>query len=177
MFGEMPKVAAFQLKNLHAQHREILRRRHVGEKCKDIARDLGVSVSTVSHTVAGQLGMEHMERMAVASDLEIIDVRKELDRQVPKAVLLLADVMEGRVPTPVLSEGQQPVPLGLRMKAGESLLDRAGLSRIQKVQGQHAHIYLDKEAIERIKARGREMDLVTPNRGNGDALQQEGNNG
>lgn len=123
-------------------HHEITRLLLLGFKNVEIAERLNISPQMVSNTRNSPIIQDKLALMRKARDIDIIDVSKSIKEFAPVALKLLKDVVSGE------DEGIG-ASLALRVKTGESFLDRAGHGAINKVQA--AVAYLTKEDIDEMK--------------------------
>ena len=136
---------AWQVSEMWAVHREIARRITLGQKNTVIAEALNCTKEMVSLVRNSPVVMEHSEIMQGAADAETVDVAKRIQDLAPKSLDVLKDILEDK---------DDRASLALRAKVAESLLDRAGHSKIQKVQSLNTHLTL--EQLNGIKARALE---------------------
>ena len=125
-------------------HKEITRRIVLGQKNKVIAEALNCTVAMVSLVRNSPAIKEQTELMQGAADAHCVDVAQRIVEMAPKAL----DVLEG------ILEGDEPASTALRLKTAESILDRAGNSKITKNHSITTH--LSAEQLEAIKQRGLE---------------------
>jgi predicted transcriptional regulator len=149
---DAPQSAGFELQQLREQHNEILRLKVMGMTQKDIAAQLGVTPMMVNYTLNSELGREKMAHLQDAADLEAIDVSEEIQVAAQKAVKLQHEIISGKHPLATLK---------LRSDAAKDMLDRAGHSKITKIEGRFSHGYLGEIGVKMIKERAREIGLAT----------------
>ena len=137
---------SFDIKQLWQRNHEILRLAFLGWKHKDIADHLGVTAVTVSNTVNSTLGKDKLNLMTGARDADSLDVMKEIQEMVPKAL---------KVYDKILDEDSQ-ASLSLQKNTADTVLkDILGHAAPKKFEGRFAHAHIDGETIEEIKKRSR----------------------
>ena len=129
----------YQIKKLWTRHEEINRRLLLGQKSKDIAKELNISEATVSYTANSKLAQKELGIMKAARDAKSIDVAMQIKEIAPQALDILEEIMNG-------DETQQ----SLKAKVASDLLDRAGYSPPKKVLGMVAHSHFTGDDIEKI---------------------------
>ena len=129
----------YQIKELWEIHHEIIRRLLLGQKAKDIAQELGVTITVVSYTKNSALGRRHMELLRGAVDKETVDVKVKIQEMAARASEVLEEAMNG------------DHHFSLKLKAATEVLDRAGFVKVVKTENLHA--YLSAEDIQQIKER------------------------
>ncbi len=139
----------YQIKVLWDRHREILRLRLLGHFPKDIAVVLGITVPVVNYTINSALGRRHLALMRAARDVETIDVAKEIDKMVPKAIKILDGILDETNP--------EQASIMLRAKVATDVVERK-LPKVSRVENLHAHFTADE--INEIKDRARGMGSV-----------------
>jgi len=134
-------------------HKEIARRIVLGQKNNVIAEALNCSYQLVSNVRNSPVIKEHTEIMQGAADAECVDVARRITEMAPAAL----DVLET-----ILTEKEGQASLALKLKTAESILDRAGHSKIQKTQNLHAHLTGDQlNAIkERAIQKARDAGII-----------------
>lgn len=139
----------YQIKVLWDRHREILRLRLLGHKADDIAMILGLTVPVIHYTINSALGRRHLSLMRAARDVECIDVAKEIDKMVPKAVKIFNNILE---------EGQNSTsPSVLQAKVAGEVIERK-VPKVIRTESYHAHFTADE--IDDIKNRAKNAGTV-----------------
>ena len=138
----------YQIKELWERHNEINRRLLLGQKSKDIAKELEVSEATVSYTKNSKLAQKELSIMKVARDADTIDVARQIREIAPQALEVLENIMNDVETTETL-----------KAKVATDLLDRAGYSPPKKVIGAIAHQHFGKADIEKIKERAMNIGI------------------
>ena len=140
----------YQIKQLWSRHEEINRRLLLGQKSKDIAKDLKISEATVSYTKNSKLAQKELGIMKAARDASTMDVAQQIQEIAPQALEILEEIM-------VDDDSQK----SLKAKVATDLLDRAGYSPPKKVLGMVAHQHFTGDDIEKIKARAKKIGIGT----------------
>jgi len=142
----------YQLKDMWERHHEINRRLLLGQKSKDIAKEMGITEATVSYTKNSHLAQKELSIMKVARDADTIDVARQIREIAPQALEVLEDIMNG-----------DETPETLKAKVATDLLDRAGYSPPKKVIGAIAHQHFSKDDITKIKERALNIGINSGN--------------
>ena len=150
---DLPTGGPYQLKELKAKHREVIRLAASGMKYTEIAEELKLTPTAVSYIVRGELGQAHLEGIEERADIDAIDVRAEIARVAPRAVEFLRKIVEGSVGE---LEGISPKD---RMKASQDMLDRAGHGKVQIVRNS----FQGYAGLETLKERARRIGVETGN--------------
>ena len=106
----------YQLKKLRAVHHQIIQRVVLGQKDKDIAKDLNLDLSTVQYTKRSKLA----------------DVGQRIKDVAPRALKVITAVMESDAASD-----------NARLSAAFDIMDRAGFAAPKDVRVMHAHITSD----------------------------------
>ena len=120
----------FQLKRLRHMHREIIRLHLIGLKNTEIAAQQGVTLAVVSYTLNSPLAKQVLSNNEDEMDVEARTIHQRLEEIAPVSVDIIEDVLL-----------DADTPAILRLKAAESILDRAGYGKISRVQGSHVHAH------------------------------------
>jgi len=111
---------------VNPRHREIMRRKLVGQSNKQIAEELGLSQNRVSVITNSPLFKLELERMMQQADDQLFDAMGKLRELQPDAVNVLHESMH-----------QHEYP-HLRLKAAIQVLDRTGINSPKQIQLQHS---------------------------------------
>ena len=103
----------YNIKQIWSIHREILRRHSVGQKPKQIAKDLGVTIQTISNLVNSDLGSAALEALNNRSDDEARDVTKRIKELAPEALDVVEEILTDDESEPKLRSGLAIKVLGL----------------------------------------------------------------
>lgn len=143
------KKRTYTISSLWQRHHEIINRAFLGESTRDIAKAMGVTPATVQNCLQSEVGMKKLEALRMERDVQIIDVRKEIDALLPEAVKVYRDIL-----------ASQDAGLKLKKETADTLLmEIGGYAAPKKVQAAVAH--LDLSDIEAMKERGRrEMERL-----------------
>lgn len=137
---------SFTVENIWNSHQEIMRLAVTGMKQADIARELGVSEVMVSYTLNSPVVKRQMMVMQAARDVDAVDVAKRIQEVAPKALDVLEELLETGNDT-------------IRLRTATDLLDRAGHAAVKTFRTQSLSVHLDKEDLDEIKQRAREIGL------------------
>lgn len=136
----------FTVENIWNSHREIMRLALTGMKQADIARELGVSEVMVSYTLNSPVVKRQLDVMQAARDIDAVDVSKRIQEVAPRALEVLEELLEDANDA-------------IRFKTATDLLDRAGHAAVKTLRTQSLSVHLDKDDLEEIKQRAREIGL------------------
>ena len=142
----------FEVSEMWDVHHEIVRRRLLGQKVVNIAKDLGVSEAMVSYTVNSPVVKDKLEIMKGARDAETIDLAKRIRENAPQSLRLLEDIISGEVDGTV-------VPLNMRRQEANMMMNRAGFAPVQTIKGAILHGHYTSDEIDEIKKRALEDGL------------------
>lgn len=145
------KPLKYEPKSLNTRHNEILRLWHMGLPHSEIAKQVGCTVHVVKYVTGGELGQAKLAEMETMSDIDVSDLEREIRLMCPQVLEFYRGVIGGT------EDGATP---GLRFKVGSDILDRAGVSRVQKVKGAMLHGYVGRVGISNIKKRAREAGIL-----------------
>lgn len=147
----MPRIAkregfdrGVERKVLCDRHQEILRRKALGLSAEDIATDLGISPQVVYHVTRSDLGQERLTELKAGRDIAVQEAMDHITEMMPQAVEVLHKALHGVGEMAGLKASE-------RIKVAETVLDRGGLGKIQKVVGQMDHGLRGRLGIELIK--------------------------
>jgi len=138
----------YDIQALRAVHMEILRRHFLGQKSKDIARDLRISESTVSYTINNPMAKEYLKELSEEADEEVVDVAKRVKEIAPEAL---------RVVEKMLRDEEQPARL--RAQIAWDILNRAGHAPAKKIEGTMTHGVFTVSDIMELKKRLKEAGV------------------
>ena len=137
---------AFTVETIWNTHREIMRLALLGMKQADIARELGLSEVMVSYTLNSPVVKRQMDVMQSARDIDAVDVAKRIQDVAPRALEVMEELLE---------EGNDAI----KLRAATDILDRAGHAAVRTIRTQSLAVHLNKEDLEEIKQRAREIGL------------------
>lgn len=135
----------YQIKNLWQLSHEILNLSLLGYKASLIAAVLGCTTATVSNTINSRLGQEKLALMRSSRDVETMEVAKEIEKMVPKALRIYDEILEG-----------ESASLSLKKQTADTIMATAGHGPKAPIQ-EHRHLHLTVEEINDIKERGRQI--------------------
>jgi hypothetical protein len=132
------------LKRMWDLHHEIARRKLLGQKNTVIAKELGCTNQTVSNACNSPIVREKINHLRTERDANTVDIANQIKELAPKALDILRNVIE---------DDSGEVPLPIKVKEANNLLDRAGYNPKTSVNHQHAHVHLTPDEISDIKKR------------------------
>lgn len=150
------------------RHHEILRLISIGMTNVAVAEKLGISAQSVSLVRNSPVAQEHLMILHGARDAETVDVARDIRDTAPEALKILKMVMRG-------DQTLGKVPVQLRARTAEGLLDRAGYGAPKKIETINA--YLTSEEILAIKERAKQNSNIidiTPEAEDGETVYHTG---
>lgn len=141
------KRKGFKIEEIWDLHREIIRLKTTGMKGVDIAETLNVSPVTVSYTLNSPIAQRELDIMRGARDVDAIDVAKRIQEVAPAALETLESLMKSAND-------------GIKTKIAMDILDRAGHAAVKTIRSENIHAHLNKEDLDEIKSRAKEIGLV-----------------
>ena len=135
----------YDIKQLWQRSHEILRLAMFIPCQKRIAEILGITEATVSNTLNSELGRKKLSQLRLKRDEESIDVMKEVDKLLPKALATYEKIIAGDNISKLQKE-----------TADTLLMDLGGYKAPTKTVSQSAHLHLTGDEIEKFKERGLE---------------------
>ena len=144
------EAVRYKIDEMTSKHREVARQLALAVDPQEIAKEVGLSASTVKRLKTDPFVKEQVRFLQSARDQEVMNLHDEIHRIASKGL----DVLEG------LLEGSEDENLQARI--GLALLDRAGYSPVRKVdvRSQNTHAVLSSDVFDFIKERAREITLV-----------------
>jgi predicted transcriptional regulator len=139
----------WQVTKMWEQHHEIVRLRTTGMQGAEIARSLGVSEAMVSLVLNSPIVQDKLLIMRGARDADSVDVAKRIKDLAPKALDVLAEVIEGTM----------DVSPTLKITTARDLLSRAGHPPLKQIQG--VYTFLTPSEIEDLKKRAKTNGKAT----------------
>lgn len=133
-------------------HHEICRRVLVGEKNVEIARALKCTPQTVSNVRNSPIVKYRLRKMQEERDAKAIDLSAEVNARALRAFEIIDEALYAE---------NDEVPLSMRLKEANNLLDRK--ERIDGI-GQrsfHVHAHLTADDIEELKKRALEVGVAS----------------
>jgi hypothetical protein len=131
------------------RHRVILRRVSLGMTDTQISEDLDVStvsVSTLKNSLLGQAQLNHLRQKA---DEVVERTQERIALLAPKAARLLEGFMN-----------DSDCPYSVRAKVAESMLDRAGLAPVKKVESHNFNQHVSNQDIVELQRRLAAADII-----------------
>lgn len=140
--GQLSKT--WKVTEIQAIHHNIIRELHKGLSNRAIAQMFSVSEVFVSNVKNSPAVKDKLRVLEIASDVEAVDVRKELIRRAPAALETLRELIEDK---------QTTAPLKARIAFDH--LDRAGFGAVRQIESKnlHAHKFIDDDDIKMLKER------------------------
>lgn len=140
---------SFQIAEVHETHHEIARRLVLGQKPKEIAKDLNIGYGTVLNVRRSPIIQEQMKIMGGARDAETHDIAKQIRDLTPKCVKVLEEIID-----------DDEVGKSLKMKASLAVLDRAGHAVPKNVNVKGMHAVISAQDLIAIKERAAEIGMI-----------------
>lgn len=141
-------VRKYGLSNIRPRHREMARRVVLGQTQIEIAKALGISQPRMSVIVNSPLFKIEIKRLEELRDAGVADIRQDLQEMAPGALETLERTMyQGKTEK-------------IKVQCAESILDRAGHGKINKVEGlvQHNHSSMShQELVDLVEQRVKRM--------------------
>jgi len=134
----------WEIQHLWEVQHEVIRRLVIGQKPKDIARELDITPQTVSNIQNSRIARQEIERLRAERDQSAVNILDQVKSLAPKAVEVLKEVMD--------DPGARPSE---RIAAAKDVLDRSGYAPVKKVAELHAHLTPDD--IARLREKGNEV--------------------
>ena len=145
------KKKGWQIATMYERHHEIARRIVLGEKDCDIARELGITASTVSSVKNSPIVQDKLAIMRAVRDTEAIDLAKEIAALAPLALERIKEAINtGTV------NGKEVSAVSI-LKESNALLDRHMGKAVQRTDNRTVSTTLSLEDIERIKSKARSL--------------------
>lgn len=133
----------YNIQQLWQRTHEIIAMTLLGMKEVEVAKALNIHPQTVSNTVNSDLGRKKLSEMRRERDKDFTKVAEEVTKLFPLAMRTYERILEGEEKSKLQKETADTI-----------LMDIGGYRAPTKVQGEHVHAYLDKDAIEEFKKRG-----------------------
>ena len=142
----------FEVSEMSELHHEITRRLLLGQKNVEIAEQLNCHEQTVSNVRNSQVVQDKLSVMQGARDANTVDLAREIQEIAPKALQNLREIIE---------DESGEVPLHMKAKESNNLLDRAGYSPKQQTEHKHLHAHMTTDKIEEIKERAKQVGVIS----------------
>lgn len=126
-------------------HQEIIRRLVLGQKAKEIARDLQITSQTVSNIRNSPIAQRRILSLQAARDESVIDITNRIKSMAPLAQQVLEDTMM----CPAVADS-------IRVEIAKDMLDRAGYSPVRKTASMNVGV-LTNDDLERFKDRAKAL--------------------
>lgn len=147
------KRNTWQVSRIWEMHHEIIRFLILGYTNKEISLRLKTTPEHISSIRNSPIIMERLSLMSAARDVEAIEISRDILKITPKSLALLEDVING------VGEGKD-ASIGLRVKAAESNLDRAGFGAVKKVLSENHNYYTDADIADMKRRAIENNDIV-----------------
>jgi len=165
----------YQVKKLQGRHRRMVRGILLGQKNKDIAKQLGVTPQSVSIVKNSLVAMEKMDELNDKADAKAIDVATQIQQVQAPALELLTKVVKGDEDV----TAENGVPINLRVKTALSLMASGGHGPVRRIDAKidgNVNVYtrqdldaMRRRALAEAKRRGMVIDVpYSVGGGNGD---------
>ena len=147
----------WQVGQVWERHHKIKRMIFLGLNNKEIAEKVGCSPQAISLVRNSKVIKDQLAVMTAAADANAIDVRREIQELAPVCLDLLKDVVGGN------GDGKNAA-IGLRVRASQDILDRAGHGKVVRTENLHGHFTADEleelknSARRRAKVNGQVVD-------------------
>ena len=142
----------FEVDVIQDSHREIARRKMLGQKNTVIAKALGVSSAMVNYTVTSPKVKDHMDVLQGNRDAEFIDVKKEIQKLLPEAVKNLQSILNtGKI------KGKE-ASATLIARESNNIIDREMGKPTQNIRSNNVTALFTADDIENIKKRAMAME-------------------
>ncbi len=115
-----PKEPVYDVQKLQSQHREMLRLLAAGYKVIEVARHLGVCITSVYKIRRSTLGSEKLAELQDSRDHSVADITEALRELAPSAISVLDACL------------QPDIPPSIRLAAAKDTLDRSGFGAVSK---------------------------------------------
>ena len=126
------------LKELKAQHRNIIQLAFNGYKRNEIAEQLDIAPQTVSNVLNSPLGKAYLNGLSDKIKETTIDVRRELVSMNKDALNTLKELL-----TP-----KAKIPASVKLGAAKDILDRTGYKPTDKIDIDHTFSHKTDEELE-----------------------------
>ena len=140
------KEPKYQVEELQARHREIIRLKMLGEDHKVIAERLGITPQMVANVVNSNIAKAHMEKLHGKRDQEAVQIGERLQFLSQEAVDMYTKILRGE------DEGKMAT-IQLKKQVADEILDRAGFGKTTNVNVKSESLVLKADDIEEIKRR------------------------
>jgi len=132
------------LSALYERHQEIVRLKALGYSNSKIAECVGVSERMVTLTLNSPLAVGLRQEIQTRKNEDAATINERIASLSDAAVTYMQKILSGEIET---------ASPGLRVKVCESILDRAGHSRIVKTQATNLTAHLTADEIEELRER------------------------
>lgn len=143
----------YEVQEMWQLHHEITRLALLGWKQAEIARKLSCTAATVSNVLNSRIVKDKLDMLRARRDASAVDVASAIQDLAPKAVSLMAMMIDVEEETGAAKfPGITP---NVQLAAARDLLDRAGYGAVKKLQTENVHAHLSMDEVEEIKSRAR----------------------
>lgn len=140
------RSSAANPEELKARHREIIRLELLGLGVSEIAEEMEVSVSQVKYVLGSPLAQQFRQELQQMRDEKVADITARLAEMCPKALDIMQDTLSGEY---------EDATLPLRLRVAESVLDRAGYSKIVNTRNFNIGTSLSADDIAKLRDRAK----------------------
>lgn len=139
--GEASPYKVEENKTVHA---EIVRLHFMGYKPQDIAATLKLHQNSVKSVLASQESKVRLLELGSMNDCVAVDIREEINLAAAEAIKCLRETINGTM---------QGVSPKLKAEVSMDILDRAGHSKVSKIEGKYTHGMIGELDLAEVKLR------------------------
>ena len=153
---QLPKrTRKYTLENLFERHQEIVRLKSLGYSNEKIAKNLEISPTTVSYTLASPISIGLRQEIQTRKNEQAATINERIASLSSEAVDYMQQVLAGDIET---------ASPALRVKVCEAVLDRSGHAKVSVSHTTNLNAHLTAEEIAEIRERslkaGRDAGVV-----------------
>lgn len=146
---------AYKMMKMYDNHHEIARRLVLGEKPKDIARDLGCNPQTISNVRNSPIVQDKLRIMHAVRDAGTIELAQEIDKLAPLALQRVEEALRtGKVLDKELSGSSI-------LREANNIIDRSQGKPTQTIHTKNLHGHFTVEDIDAIKEKAKKLASST----------------
>lgn len=136
----------YEVQEIQALHREILRLKLLGLTNIEIGAQLDITPQTVSNTVNSSICREHLNGLQEARDADATDVVETIKQVLPDCLQVLQDIVKGTTPVKPMD----------RALVARDLLDRGGYGKVTNIRSVNSNMHLTVADLDEIQRRAEE---------------------
>lgn len=140
----------YEVQQLQARHREVIRLKMLGEDNKTIAARVGIGPQMVSMILNSQVAVNHMEKLQGQRDEQTVDMTERLIELSQEALDLHEKIVKGE------EIDGKTAPLALRARVAGEIMDRGGFGRSSNVNIKSENMHVTASDLDKIKERALE---------------------